>query len=201
MPTGYTADLCEKEQTFQEFALGCARAFGACILMRDDPQNTPIPDEFQPSDYHVEAHKKAIAKRDYLTSLTNAECIAYGEQRRDEAIKRAQELIESTRKTAERLSAMIERVQQWQPPTDEHTNFKKFMLEQLQETLRFDGNADFWETQLETATNSSPMDYYGRDLSSAEHGINYHTVEYSKEVERTNERNAWIRALRESLSP
>jgi len=36
MPTGYTAKLCEGEQSFGEFALGCARAFGACVMQRED---------------------------------------------------------------------------------------------------------------------------------------------------------------------
>jgi hypothetical protein len=36
MPTGYTEKLMEKGQTFQQFALLCARNFGALVMMRDD---------------------------------------------------------------------------------------------------------------------------------------------------------------------
>lgn len=45
MPTGYTAAI-KYGITFKEFALDCARNFGACISMRDEPRETPIPDEF-----------------------------------------------------------------------------------------------------------------------------------------------------------
>jgi len=44
MPTGYTAEIYEgeKEVTFEKFALTCARAFGACITIRDEPMSASI---------------------------------------------------------------------------------------------------------------------------------------------------------------
>ena len=37
MPTGYTTDIYNgKDVTFKDFALKCARAFGACIHQRED---------------------------------------------------------------------------------------------------------------------------------------------------------------------
>ena len=51
MPTGYTSKIADGIG-FKDFALSCARAFGACIEMRDDPSDKPIPNEFKPNDYH-----------------------------------------------------------------------------------------------------------------------------------------------------
>ena len=46
MPTGYTADIQDgKITTLREYALSCARAFGALIMMRDDPHDAPIADD------------------------------------------------------------------------------------------------------------------------------------------------------------
>ena len=60
MPTGYTLDLYDvKDITFEEFALRCARAFGALISMRDEPIDAPIPERFEPSDYHLKELEKA----------------------------------------------------------------------------------------------------------------------------------------------
>jgi len=54
MPTGYTYPVVEGKITeFSDFALSCARAFGALITMRDDPHDTPIPETFEPSDYNA----------------------------------------------------------------------------------------------------------------------------------------------------
>ncbi len=78
MPTGYTAILMEKGQTFQEFIMGCARAFGALIEMRDSPNDAPIPDKFEPSDYHA---KRIIELREKLAKfklMTDAEKESFG---------------------------------------------------------------------------------------------------------------------------
>jgi len=38
MPSGFTSDIYDgKKITFKDFTLKCARAFGACIHLRDDP--------------------------------------------------------------------------------------------------------------------------------------------------------------------
>ena len=50
MPTGYTVALYEgKDVTFEDFVMGCSRAFGALISLRDEP-NAPIPEEFKVSE-------------------------------------------------------------------------------------------------------------------------------------------------------
>ena len=46
MATGYTMDIYDgKNVSFEDFCLSCARAFGACILQRDD--NTSIKPQLQ----------------------------------------------------------------------------------------------------------------------------------------------------------
>lgn len=40
MPTGYTADI-KDGITFRDFALRCARAFGATIMQRDEDISIP----------------------------------------------------------------------------------------------------------------------------------------------------------------
>ena len=57
MPTGYTHDI-PAGITFRQFALNCARAFGANIAMRDDPADKPI-EVYEPSDYSAKAITKA----------------------------------------------------------------------------------------------------------------------------------------------
>lgn len=52
MPTAYTADIA-KGITFKQYAMNCARAFGALIDLRDKPANCEIPDVVYPSDYHL----------------------------------------------------------------------------------------------------------------------------------------------------
>ena len=65
MPTGYTAAIADGV-TFEQFALNCARAFGALIDMRDEPSDAPIPERFEPSNYH---EKKIAEINDELVRL------------------------------------------------------------------------------------------------------------------------------------
>lgn len=59
MPTGYTANI-KNGITFEEFALDCARNFGALIIMRDEPKDAPIPEQFEASKHHEEATSKYL---------------------------------------------------------------------------------------------------------------------------------------------
>jgi hypothetical protein len=68
MPTGYTAAI-KDGISFQQFAMACARAFGALVMMRDEPSSAPIPD-FQPSNFHVEHLELARAELARLQALT-----------------------------------------------------------------------------------------------------------------------------------
>lgn len=68
MPTGYTADI-QNDITFQQFALNCACAFGACISLRDEPAGTQIQEVFEPDikyyDKNIEKKIKRIKKMAY----------------------------------------------------------------------------------------------------------------------------------------
>ena len=46
-------------QDFKSFAMTCARAMGACVTIRDEPFDAPIP-TIKPSDYNAKAKLEAI---------------------------------------------------------------------------------------------------------------------------------------------
>jgi hypothetical protein len=70
VPTGYTATLNHGEQTFPDFALHCARAFGALVSLRDESSDTPIPEVIEPSPYELEYLEKTRVKLFELTELS-----------------------------------------------------------------------------------------------------------------------------------
>ena len=75
MPTGYTAAI-KDGISFNEYALSCARAFGALIMMRDEPADAPIPDEFKPSDYHFKKIEEAKAELARLRAMSPDEAVS-----------------------------------------------------------------------------------------------------------------------------
>lgn len=66
--TGYTAAIADGI-SFKQFAMNCTRAM-ALTLMRDDPADAPIPNEFKPSTYNAEQVDAAKAEIGLLLTLT-----------------------------------------------------------------------------------------------------------------------------------
>jgi hypothetical protein len=195
MPTGYTADVCDGKQTeFKDFAMTCARAFGALIVMRDDPMDAEIPQEFAPNTYSADRMAEAQAILERLRGLTpdqmEAEATAAYEA---EVASHAKDEAEEAATDA-RLDAMIEKVKAWTPPTADHVEMKSFMLEQLRISKRG------------TYRSPVPVKLSGRDwleaqMAKAERDVGYHAAEQAKENERAKSRTAWVNALRASLRP
>ena len=139
MPTGYTADVCDGKQTeFKDFAMTCARAFGALVMMRDEPGDAPIPEEFAPSTYNTEALVKAKARLAELRAMTPAQAEAAAATCYAEKLASAEKYDADNAAQDRRINAMMEKVQAWTPPTANHVEMKAFMLEQLRISLHGD---------------------------------------------------------------
>jgi len=139
MPTGYTHAVQEGKITeLKPFALQCARAMGALVMMRDDSYDTPIPDKFEPStDYHDEKLKEAQADIVMLAGLSPEDCQNKADEEHSEAVERWKKRKAERLEQFKRYTAMIEKVRSWNPP-QQLVSLKDFMLEQLNESVKFD---------------------------------------------------------------
>lgn len=198
MPTGYTAKLMEKGQEFPEFAMLCARAFGACVEMRDDSMDAPIPERFEPSDYHVKGRKESERLLATLENMDGAERLAYGQNRRAEDIFGWREALEKNRTENKRLSEMRAKVEAWTPPTKDHEELKKFMLQQI-EISSNDG--DYYEPHIKQAMAKEPLAYYFEAVEAAKAAVDRHITGHAEDVKRADSRTRWIKQLRDSLNP
>lgn len=194
MPTGYTAGVADGTiTTFPEFAMRCARSFGALIEMRDSPSDAPIPDAFEPSTYHRERIAEARAELARLEAMTPEEIQAGAEEANREAMESWERRVREDCETRQRYEAMLTEARAWEPPSPEHRGMKTFMVEQLEESIRYDA------TKWERPEPETPEDWHSDRIAKAARDIAYHTEEDRKERERTAERNRWVRLLRESL--
>jgi hypothetical protein len=198
MPTGYTSKLYEGEdQTFEDFAWSCARAFGALILMRDDPADAPIPEKFEPSSYHVEKLAEAERELAEFEAMGTAEqADLYLAECAENVAKRAEE-VRKRRDLRERYEAMLWQVETWEPPTADHEGMKTFMVEQLKSSIDFDCHpgTDVYPARLPDRIE----DWYDDRIKKLRWNVDYHRKSLAEEIERTNERNGWVSALRDSL--
>lgn len=196
MPTGYTAKLNEGEQSFEDFVWGAARAMGAFVTMRDDPADAPIPDEFTPdTTFYDRRLAESRALLDEVRSMSVEEAEARAGVDYAEACEHATERATKDKAIRDRYERMLRRVRAWTPPTAEHIGFKKFMTEQLEESIRFDtGYAHPDPVRLTGA------EWIEQHRAQAVKDLEYHTAERLKEIDRARGRTGWTKALRDSLA-
>lgn len=196
MPTGYTAAVADGIN-FEQFVWSCARAFGALVSMRDDPMSAPIPERFEPSDYHSGALAKARDRLATLQTMSDEDATANARAEYDKEVHRHRERLAEIQAQSDKYHAMLALVVQWVPPSPEHQGLKDFMAQQLRQTIDFDCTTKYITAPVLLPGN----EWLRKQIADAQHSVDYHTAEQAKEVERTEGRNEWLRALRESVPP
>ena len=163
--------------------------------MRDEPSDAPIPERFEPSDYHVNALSKAKEALARLASLSadevSAECLAEYHAEHARHSERAADCADQLGK----YQAMLAQVNSWEPPTSDHKGFKKFMVEQLTTSIDFDCNMSYDKPPALSTAN----EWHAQAIAKAQRDIEYHSKALAEEIDRTSQRNHWLKALRNSL--
>jgi hypothetical protein len=196
MPTGYTAAI-KDGISFEQFVWDCARAFGALVMMRDEPTSAPIPQRFEPSTYYAKSVEEAKTKLAHLRSLTpelaSAECLA--EHQLD--VARWTERGNERRELREKYLRMLVKVKDWRPPTPEHAGLKDFMEKQISESIEWDCSSKY-DTRPEPKTTDA---WLADSIGRAEREVSRAEDSLRDEIVRTENRNAWLKALRDSVPP
>lgn len=195
MPTGYTSKIYDGEKCdWKDFVLLCSRAFGALVAMRDDSLDTEIPEEFKPSSYCKDQLKKAKDDLSKYTSMTIEEVNILVEKNYNNRIIANNNNIKENNNLKERYETVLKEVEKWTPPSSEHASLKKYAIDQLKDSIKFDCHNYDYEIKKE-----SPEEFIKNNIEKCLKDIDYYTKEWNKEVERTKERNLWVKQLRESL--
>ncbi len=165
-------------------------------MMRDDPMDAPIPDEFQPStEYYDKSEADARAQLLKLERMTPDEFNREARAERDAGMKSWQERRERRKAERVRYESMIAKVEAWTPPSAEHVGLKEFMVKQLRESIEFDCS----EKYDDPPKFRTGEEWRVEKIKSCRHDIEYALQHRKEEIERTAGRNLWIRQLRESL--
>lgn len=195
MPTAYTS-LIQEGINFENFVLTCSRAMGALIMIRDEPFDAPIPDKFEPSDYHKKELARAKRELEILASLSD-------EAKKDYCREYNVEQLAAWRKRAERSAnleakykEMLAKVLKWEPPTEHHEGLKKFMVDQIRSSIDFDCGMEY-DKKPQFITIE---EWYKMKVDRVERDIEYHTKEDMEEVERAEVRTEWVQQLKQSLN-
>lgn len=184
MATGYTHDVAEGKVTdFKVFALRCARAFGACIMQRDDPMDDPPKKA-------LERHQKELKE---LNALSLDACEIQSDKDFESSMKDYRRQVKEIAEKKERYQSMLQKVEAWKPPTSEHQGLKEFMIQQLADSLKFD---DYTPTHPKRLT---PEEWRQQRQKQLSHSISYYADQVENEKARCSNRNQWIDDLVASL--
>ena len=204
MPTGYTEPVANGEITeFRDFALRCARAFGALIEFRDDAPDAEINVE-KIGKQDIEYYERALAhEQERLTqaeAMTYEEAetlaaVAYEDRRLTEEEQRNHDRVEW-----ERYSAMTEKVKAWEPPTPDHQGIKDFMLDQLSISSRFLDPAENEPTQQNPITRMTAAEYRADKIQLHRRVVEYHQEKLESARRAAEERRKWVSDLLASLA-
>lgn len=195
MPTGYTADI-KDGISFEGFLMGCARGFGALLPMRDLPSDAPIPERFEASPYHLDQLIKARNLLRWYEGLSSEEVET---KNAEEFAKAEQQRFDSWAENVGMLEAyayMLERAKAWEPPSEDHVSIKEFMIKQIEESAKGDDNTEWLAKSTPVQTNTEWLEAKKR---AALQDIEYHRTKWAEEVQRTEQRNHWLKQLRDSL--
>jgi hypothetical protein len=197
MPTGYTAELMEKGQDFNNFALCCARAFGACIELRDDSFG-PAPRKIPRSKntYHQDALKRALAESAEFAEMSKKDKNAWAKETKAEAIESAEKSLERQKQENKRLAEMEAEVDAWNPPTADHQGLKDFMLQQIDVSKH---DMKYPIESLQSAKKKTLAEYIADRVEAIRWGIEYHEEHLHDDEEREDSRDTWLNELYVSL--
>ena len=204
MPTGYTAGILDgKVNTFEEFATVCTRAFGATIHMRDNPMDSPYEPR-TPSDYHTNSIQSKRERLEEIESMSDEKIVEDFNTQLEEDLKYHQTKMEEDKRNLEKLNSMLESAKSWVPPTEDHQPFRNFMIEQIESTIKGDGDPSYHvnkmvgiKKQMEEGIN--PKEYREETIQEIKSQISYHETEYQKELVRCKDSNDWMDKFFESI--
>jgi len=194
MPTGYTAEIGEKDISLRDYAMGCARAFGPLIEMRDEPSDAPIPFKIEPSSYHKDNFKIETRKFYNAIGMRNDEAERLANQDYIEELESRGKSLEKSEGLAVKYGNMLAKVAKWPSPSPNHDEFRNFMISQLEQSLRFDCNFS-----LDPLQKMTGPEYRAKLVNDTKLKMEYHKKEHLKEVKDAKGKTGWINVLKECL--
>ena len=197
MPTGYTAGIVD-DISFTDYALGCARAFGACLDQRDESLATK-PAFSKVNAYYTEAVTEAAEILDELESMNVPAQQEYGIKRISDRKKIVQDMFNKAIVLRRKYEAILDQARAWNPPSSDFDIFKKFMIEQLEESIKYDCDTEYYVRSLTELSALDPFDMYTEDLAAARKNIEYTSNKLDSEIQRVAQNNKWVADLYKSL--
>jgi hypothetical protein len=195
MPTGYTAPVGDGEVTdLKEFAASCARGFGAFIHMRDDSGSAALrfPDPPDHSYYSKNLARTKESLREWQSMSEEERYAKWSQYYNNTVVSNHKTMADKSVTESNYRNMLVQVVSIEVPP--ELENFKNFMIEQLNDSIKFDCDSSF--NQREPLDYSTWCDSHSEMVLRSAVNAEKH---YNEEVARYNERCRMINLFAETF--
>lgn len=184
-----------KEMTGAEFILRCGRMFGPMIHMRDENLDAPVRHRVADISYHQEQLNQANERVEKWSKMTLEEISAILEEDYQEAVERVKKRMDEKADLKNKYIDLMEKVEKWDPPTDEHKELKLYAIKQINQAVDWDCST----TYDRVPEKPQPLDYQAELVKSAKEDVKYYLEKIVEELDRVKWANKWIENLQESL--
>jgi len=203
MATGYTDFIKESNVTFEQFATRCMRAFGACVMQREDSLDIKPAMRVADNDFHIHCLRRAYKNRHTVKHLTPSQISHRTLKKLQTDLKYHTKAIKDAEKLRKEYTRLLNDVNNWQAPTPDHIRFKEFMTEQLSSSITFDCGTEYHSKEIrrliEDIINFSPESSRKELLKMYDHDVEYAHKHIKEENDRVTKANDWMTAVFNSI--
>ena len=199
MPTGYTSIIGDGA-TFKEFLLKCATAFyggreGDVVLAKE-----PRSDMVEYYRDEVKVHEERLIK---LQNTSDKDLIREEVARKKTELANHKKYIKEMLALKKKYEKMLKQVQKWVLPDPLHKEFKEFMIQQIQDSIRWDCSPEYCQNRIIFLT----QEIKNVDVKKLRTGLTLEAernIKYSKERLEEAEANfntakKWIDGIHKSM--
>ena len=203
MPTGYTAGIENGTiTTGKDFLKLCTRAFGVAIELRDEPLSVPTPANFEPDTYYKKRLEEARAGYEEFKAMSFEDAKAEMLRAYADRIDMYKTMLENSLKRNEQYAKVRQEVEDWNPPTEDHCELKKFALKQIDMCIdtqeQIDRYRKYANEQLDDS-DSAVAEYIHEQTEVRRQNVKRAKESWKEELKRTEGKNEWMNQFLNSL--
>lgn len=199
MPTGYT-DKIKDGITFEQYALNCAKAF--IPDYHDIDFSTPVSEVANQNDEDNYYEDKSKQEQDDLIKFINAnnvDLVKQWEDDKQERLKYHKKSIDEKRNLRQKYVNMLEQVNMYKEPSEDHKAFKDFMRSQILDSIKFDCDEDYHLKIISQIKAETFHEWRQITIDSMIRSIEYYKKEAVKTKDNSEQKKKWISQLLESV--
>lgn len=200
MPTGYTAEIL-RGASFKQFAIKCMENF--IYRLHENKNNLSTDGEFKdfkPNQRYYENYCSAIEELTEFNLKPASQWRKEYEEYVEEEMKRNSKCISENNIKKQKYEKVLLKIKNLVPPTEEHLEFKNFMISQVEGSIEFDCNVSYLKNNLKNKKVISFEDWIEQQKSSLQFDLDYAKEYHEKEVRSCKDSNEWIHAALKAIN-